>query len=100
MNQGKLVPEDVIFGLLSERLEEGYYRGETGFILDGIPRTRIQAVSFNSALFNLTFYVLSLVWPLCLTKRVILNGFCECPFFSFFFLVLYFSSNLEMGLKY
>ncbi|XP_057492086.1 probable adenylate kinase 7, mitochondrial [Actinidia eriantha] len=43
VNQGKLVPEDIIFGLLSKRLEEGYYNGETGFILDGIPRTRIQA---------------------------------------------------------
>lgn len=43
VNQGKLVPEDIIFGLLTKRLEEGYCRGETGFILDGIPRTRIQA---------------------------------------------------------
>ncbi|XP_022841717.1 probable adenylate kinase 7, mitochondrial [Olea europaea var. sylvestris] len=44
VNQGKLVPEeDVIFGLLSKRLEEGHCRGETGFILDGVPRTRIQA---------------------------------------------------------
>ncbi|KAL8132519.1 hypothetical protein AgCh_008127 [Apium graveolens] len=43
VNQGKLVPEEVIFGLLSKRLEEGYCRGESGFILDGIPRTRVQA---------------------------------------------------------
>uniref|UniRef100_A0A6N2MS13 adenylate kinase n=2 Tax=Salix TaxID=40685 RepID=A0A6N2MS13_SALVM len=43
VNEGKLVPEDVIFGLLSKRLEEGYNRGENGFILDGIPRTRMQA---------------------------------------------------------
>lgn len=43
VNQGKLVPEEIIFGLLSKRLEDGYCRGETGFILDGIPRTRIQA---------------------------------------------------------
>nr|XP_043616737.1 probable adenylate kinase 7, mitochondrial [Erigeron canadensis] len=43
VNQGKLVPEEVIFGLLSKRLEEGFYRGETGFILDGIPRSRMQA---------------------------------------------------------
>lgn len=43
VNEGKLVPEEVIFALLSKRLEERYYRGETGFILDGIPRTRIQA---------------------------------------------------------
>ncbi|GLT63568.1 hypothetical protein SLA2020_361250 [Shorea laevis] len=45
VNEGKLVPEDVIFALLSKRLEEGYYKSENGFILDGIPRTRIQAVS-------------------------------------------------------
>ncbi|PON61357.1 Adenylate kinase/UMP-CMP kinase [Parasponia andersonii] len=43
LNEGKLVPEEIIFALLSKRLEEGYCRGETGFILDGIPRTRIQA---------------------------------------------------------
>ncbi|KMS99193.1 hypothetical protein BVRB_2g047080 [Beta vulgaris subsp. vulgaris] len=43
VNSGKLVPESIIFGLLSERLENGHYRGETGFILDGIPRTRLQA---------------------------------------------------------
>lgn len=45
MNEGKLVQDEVIFALLSKRLEQGYYRGENGFILDGIPRTRIQAVS-------------------------------------------------------
>ncbi|XP_022750481.1 probable adenylate kinase 7, mitochondrial isoform X2 [Durio zibethinus] len=43
VNEGKLVPEDVISSLLSKRLEQGYYGGENGFILDGIPRTRIQA---------------------------------------------------------
>ncbi|MQM12619.1 hypothetical protein Taro_045539 [Colocasia esculenta] len=43
VNEGKLVPEDIIFGLLSQRLEDGYYRGERGFILGGIPRTRMQA---------------------------------------------------------
>ncbi|KAL3340978.1 hypothetical protein AABB24_025504, partial [Solanum stoloniferum] len=43
VNQGKLVPEEVIFGLLSKRLEEGYCSGESGFILDGIPRSKIQA---------------------------------------------------------
>ncbi|KAI4375378.1 hypothetical protein MLD38_013257 [Melastoma candidum] len=43
LNERKLVPEEVIFALLSKRLEEGYHRGETGFILEGIPRNRIQA---------------------------------------------------------
>lgn len=44
VNEGKHVPEEVIFGLLSKRLEEGHCRGENGFILDGIPRTMLQAV--------------------------------------------------------
>ncbi|KAG9130743.1 hypothetical protein Leryth_012691 [Lithospermum erythrorhizon] len=43
VNQGTLVPEDIVFALLAKRLEDGYYRGETGFILDGIPRTQVQA---------------------------------------------------------
>ncbi|CAI8612145.1 unnamed protein product [Vicia faba] len=47
LDHGKLVPEKIIFALLSKRLEDGYYRGETGFILDGIPRTKIQADILN-----------------------------------------------------
>ncbi|KAK7311371.1 hypothetical protein RJT34_09477 [Clitoria ternatea] len=43
LDHGKLVPEEIIFGLLSKRLDDRYYRGETGFILDGFPRTRMQA---------------------------------------------------------
>ncbi|KAB2633176.1 adenylate kinase 7 [Pyrus ussuriensis x Pyrus communis] len=43
VNRGELVPEEIIFGLLSKRLEDGYCRGESGFILDGLPRSRIQA---------------------------------------------------------
>lgn len=45
VNEGKHVPKGLVFALLSKRLEEGYARGESGFILDGIPRTLIQAVS-------------------------------------------------------
>ncbi|XP_037496539.1 probable adenylate kinase 7, mitochondrial isoform X2 [Jatropha curcas] len=43
VNRGQLAPEDILFGLLSKRLEDGYYKGETGFILDGIPRSKFQA---------------------------------------------------------
>ncbi|XWS51387.1 hypothetical protein CRYUN_Cryun12cG0172200 [Craigia yunnanensis] len=31
VNHGELVQEDIIFGLLLKRLEDGYYRGETGW---------------------------------------------------------------------
>ncbi|ESQ50004.1 hypothetical protein EUTSA_v10021323mg [Eutrema salsugineum] len=47
VNERKLVPKGVVFALLSKRLEEGFVRGETGFILDGIPRTRNQAETLD-----------------------------------------------------
>ena len=45
VNQGKLVSDEIIISLLSKRLESGEARGESGFILDGFPRTIRQAVS-------------------------------------------------------
>lgn len=45
MNQGKLVSDEIIINLLSKRLESGETKGESGFILDGFPRTVRQAVS-------------------------------------------------------
>lgn len=48
VNQGKLVSDEIIINLLSKRLEAGEAKGETGFILDGFPRTIRQAVSFSS----------------------------------------------------
>eukprot|EP00252_Welwitschia_mirabilis_P024939 TRINITY_DN761_c0_g1_i1.p1 TRINITY_DN761_c0_g1~~TRINITY_DN761_c0_g1_i1.p1 ORF type:complete len:287 (+),score=51.17 TRINITY_DN761_c0_g1_i1:175-1035(+) len=43
VNQGKLVPDEVIVDLLSRRFEQSAAKGETGFILDGFPRTTRQA---------------------------------------------------------
>lgn len=43
MNEGKLLPDDMILELLSKRLDRGRASGESGFILDGIPRTQSQA---------------------------------------------------------
>ena len=44
VNQGKLVSDEIIISLLSKRLEAGEAKGESGFILDGFPRTIRQAV--------------------------------------------------------
>lgn len=41
MDQGKLVPDDVVVGMVEERLKENDCKG--GFILDGFPRTLDQA---------------------------------------------------------
>ena len=45
VNQGQLVSDEIIMSLLSKRLAEGQAKGESGFILDGFPRTIKQAVS-------------------------------------------------------
>jgi adenylate kinase family enzyme len=44
VNQGKLVSDEIIINLLSKRLKKGEDQGESGFILDGFPRTVKQAV--------------------------------------------------------
>ncbi|KAL4621339.1 putative adenylate kinase 6, chloroplastic [Castanea sativa] len=43
VNQGQLVSDEIIINLLSKRLEAGEAKGESGFILDGFPRTIRQA---------------------------------------------------------
>lgn len=45
INDGKLVPDDVIIGIISERLSEADCKN--GYILDGVPRTIAQAESME-----------------------------------------------------
>lgn len=48
MNAGELVPDEVIIGLVTERLSEP--DTQKGFILDGFPRTSAQAVALDAEL--------------------------------------------------
>ncbi|KAK4761196.1 hypothetical protein SAY87_006089 [Trapa incisa] len=48
VNRGKLVSDEIVIDLLSRRLEAGEVKGETGFILDGFPRTVRQAEILGS----------------------------------------------------
>ncbi|XP_073020860.1 LOW QUALITY PROTEIN: probable adenylate kinase 6, chloroplastic [Primulina eburnea] len=43
VNRGKLLSDEIIIDMLSKRLEDAQTKGETGFILDGFPRTLRQA---------------------------------------------------------
>ncbi len=47
MDAGKLVPDEVIIGIVAERLGEDDCQG--GFILDGVPRTIAQAEALEQA---------------------------------------------------
>lgn len=48
MDEGGLVPDDIMLGIISERLAEEDTDG--GFILDGFPRTRKQAADLENLL--------------------------------------------------
>lgn len=47
INDGKLVPDDVVVGIVKERLSQPDC--ENGFILDGFPRTTEQAVALSES---------------------------------------------------
>ena len=48
VEQGKLVPDDLICGVIADRLDSG--DADDGFLLDGFPRTIAQAEMLESAL--------------------------------------------------
>ena len=48
MESGQLVPDDVIIGAVTERLAEGDVEN-SGFLLDGFPRTPAQASALSEA---------------------------------------------------
>jgi adenylate kinase len=48
MNRGDLVPDDIMIGIIKERLSKP--DSQDGFILDGFPRTEIQAIALDKLL--------------------------------------------------
>jgi adenylate kinase len=51
MERGELVPDDIVIGLIAERIDEGKANGKSkGFILDGFPRTIAQAEGLDALL--------------------------------------------------
>jgi adenylate kinase len=76
MDQGMLVPDEVVIGMISSKLDED--RDARGFIFDGFPRTRAQAEALDKLLeFKNTKIdlVLALEVPEAeLTKRLIGRG--------------------------
>jgi len=55
MDQGSLVPDEVVIGLISERIQQ--VDCKNGFILDGFPRTIPQAVVLGRTLRSLSLHL-------------------------------------------
>jgi adenylate kinase len=51
MNEGKLVPDEITIGIIEERITKSDC--EKGFLLDGFPRTLVQAEALDKALAEL-----------------------------------------------
>ncbi|GAB2550630.1 adenylate kinase [Spirosoma aerophilum] len=81
MDQGLLVPDEVVIGMIESKLQENKAVAETsigGFIFDGFPRTVPQAVALDELLSQhgtkITIMIALVVDSEELTRRLLLRG--------------------------
>lgn len=76
MNAGVLVPDEVVIGMISSKLDKN--PGSKGFIFDGFPRTEAQAEALDRLLFekhtSITMMLALEVSDSELTKRLLMRG--------------------------
>jgi adenylate kinase len=60
MNRGDLVPDDIMIGIIKERLSKP--DSQDGFILDGFPRTEIQAAALDKLLEELNISQFAVIY--------------------------------------
>jgi adenylate kinase len=79
MDVGQLVPDDVVIGLIRERIKQADC--ETGFILDGFPRTIVQAEKLSERLTEMGLEIDKVVDLEVNAEEVInrLTGRSTCP---------------------
>ncbi|KAF3323846.1 Protein EMSY-LIKE 1 [Carex littledalei] len=70
VNQGKVVSDEIIVELLTKGLSKGEEKGESGFILDGFPRTVRQAAS-NFNLLSIVQDIFRAFFPVCFKDLLI-----------------------------
>ena len=75
MDAGKLVPDEVIIGIITERLAEDDCKN--GYILDGVPRTIAQAEAMEKAGINFDAVVSIEVADEVIMERMIGRRVCE-----------------------
>jgi adenylate kinase len=79
MDEGKLVPDDIVISLIKERIRQ--VDCEKGFILDGFPRTIVQAEKLSETLTKMDLVIDRVVDLEVNSEEVIsrLSGRSTCP---------------------
>lgn len=76
INEGKLVPDDVIIGVVLERLSQKDCKN--GYLLDGFPRTLAQAEAMDDAGIDIDIALLIEVSDELIMKRLSGRRVCSC----------------------
>jgi adenylate kinase len=85
MEAGKLVPDDLIIGIVKDRLSKSDC-AEKGWLLDGFPRTEAQASALAQMGIVADHFIYLNVPDELLVERVVCEEMCR---FNFFFLSFY-----------
>lgn len=76
IEKGELVPDEVVIGMVSNKIEEN--KSSNGFIFDGFPRTQQQAFALDSLLSKFSINIKKMIALEVdedeLTKRLLLRG--------------------------
>lgn len=95
MDAGKLVPDDVIIGMVKERLKKD--DAKSGFLFDGFPRTVAQAEKLNEMMSSLGVK-LSAVVNMEISDETVIRRLCSrrvCPKCNSIFNVLSMKPKIE-----
>ena len=74
MDEGQLVPDSVVIGMIRHKLE--HHKEANGFIFDGFPRTEAQAVSLDQLLSELGDSITTMI-SLDVPERELINRLLE-----------------------
>ncbi|WOO86581.1 adenylate kinase [Mollicutes bacterium LVI A0039] len=79
MDQGNLVPDELTINILKEELSKDEYK--VGFLLDGFPRTKVQAEYLNQMLIDMNLELDNIIYVNVAEEEIMgrLTGRLSCP---------------------
>ncbi len=97
INRGELVPDDLTIKMLKEEISQEKY--QSGFLLDGFPRTVEQAKHLNTLLSDMNMKIDNIIFIKLTTEEIMkrLSGRLTCPNCQATY-NKYFSQPVEIGI--